>query len=162
MRPPWLSSQPITSLQIERPFRKQLPLLQTRPTRQASLSPSASNRHGRVPDSGTLSTANQCVCASVLTTKQFIASCAFVKNQILIWQSRFCAGETSGGTPECSYGPCLRCFANLTVTRQSWLISFHNCARREISKQHYASASPNCRASRSITRSWKKPIAFLS
>src|SRR4029079_15302331 len=108
------------------------------------------------------STASQCACANVPTTTQFMAWCAFGKNQILTWRSRLFAGETFGGTPECSYGPCLRCFANLIVMHRSWLIFFHNCARREISTQLSGSVSANCRASRLITPSWRKLTAFWS
>ena len=72
------------------------------------------------------------------------------------------AGETSGGTPECSYGLCPRCFANLTVTRRSWLIFFHSCARQGISRQLSGNVSSNYHASRSITRSWRKLTAFSS
>ena len=78
------------------------------------------------PGFGYIGTASRSVCASAPTTKRSIASCAFVKNQILIWRSHFCAEEILDGTRECSSGPCLRYFANSTVTRRSWLISFHN------------------------------------
>src|SRR5258708_38132323 len=145
-----------------RRFRKHWRWLRTPPKKQASLSRSASNRHGRVPDSVTSSTASRSVCASAPTTKRSIASCAFVKNQILIWRSHFCAEEILDGTRECSPGPCLRCFANLTVTRRSWLISFHDCPLLEISIKLCVSDSANCHVSRSITRSWRKRIVFSS
>ena len=93
--------------------------------------------------------------------KRFIMSCAFVKSNPDLAEP-FYAEEISDGTRECSSGPCLRCFANLTVTRRSWLISFHICALLEISIKHCVSASANCRVSRSITRSWRKRIAFSS
>src|SRR5215475_16038750 len=135
----WPFSQRITSLKMGRRFGKHWGWLRTPPKKQARLSRSASNRHGRVLDSVTSSTASQSVCASALTTKQFIVSCAFVKNQILIWPNHFCAEEILDGTRECSSGPCLRCFANLTVTCRSWRISFHNCALLEISIKLYGS-----------------------
>src|SRR5215216_19060 len=100
--------------------------------RQASLLLLASNQHGRALDSVTLSTASRCGCASVLTMKQFIASSAFVKSPILIWQSRFCAEEISDGMQACLSGPFPQSFANLTVTHQNWPISFHNFGRPDI------------------------------
>src|SRR5438270_68757 len=77
-------------------------------------------------------------------------------------RSRFCAGAISGGTPGCLFGPCRPSSESSIATRPSWLISFRNYGRREISTTHCASGTPDCRGSPSITRSWKKRTAFLS
>src|SRR5215216_2742992 len=143
-----------------RHFRKHWPWPRTPPKKQASLSRSASNRHGPVPDSATSSTESLSVCASAPTPKPSIASSVFAKNQIAIWRSHFCAEEILDGTRECSSGPCPRSFANLTVTRRSWLISFHKCALLEISIELCVNDSANCHVFRSITQSWRKRIAF--
>ena len=133
MQPSWLSSQPITSLQIGRRFRKHWRLAADAADETSELVTIGIKPTWACPGFGYIEHGKPVRLRKRPDNEAIHRVVRFREKPNPDLAESFLRREISDGTPACSSGPCPRCFANLTVTRRSWLISFHNCARREIS-----------------------------
>src|SRR5437762_475477 len=92
--PRWPCSQPIMSLQIAQHFKRPWPWPRKQRRRRASLSPSVSNRPGRVRVLVISSRVSRSIFGIEATRVPFIGFGASARNRTPIWLNRFCEKES--------------------------------------------------------------------